>query len=204
MKRVLVSNAADLYALRPEELSALERMGEKSAENLVQAIARSKTRDLSRLVYALGIRQTGEKASRILAERFHTMDALAAASEEELTQIPDIGAVTAQCITDFFHQEQSQDLISRLKAAGVRMESDAQPSDQRFAGQTFVLTGTLEHFDRRAAQKLVESHGGKAASAVSKKTTYVVAGENPGSKLQKAEELHIPVLSEEEFLRLLE
>ena len=200
----LVSNAADLYALRPEELSALERMGEKSAENLVQAIARSKTRDLSRLVYALGIRQTGEKASRILAERFHTMDALAAASQEELTQIPDIGAVTAQCITDFFHQEQSQDLISRLKAAGVRMESDAQPSDQRFAGQTFVLTGTLEHFDRRAAQKLVESHGGKAASAVSKKTTYVVAGENPGSKLQKAEELHIPVLSEEEFLRLLE
>ena len=200
----LVSNAADLYALRPEELSALERMGEKSAENLVQAIARSKTRDLSRLVYALGIRQTGEKASRILAERFHTMDALAAASEEELTQIPDIGAVTAQCITDFFHQEQSQDLISRLKAAGVRMESDAQPSDQRFAGQTFVLTGTLEHFDRRAAQKMVESHGGKAASAVSKKTTYVVAGENPGSKLQKAEELHIPVLSEEEFLRLLE
>ena len=200
----LVRTAADLYSLRAEEVEKLDRMGKKSAENLIRAIDKSRSNDLSRLIYGLGIRQVGEKAAQTLARHFRTLDALMAATEEELTAIDDVGAVTARCITDYFRDPQAQDLIRRLGEAGVNMTSTAETTDQRFAGMTFVLTGTLTRFDRKTAEAMVVERGGKAAGSVSKKTTYVVAGEAAGSKLQKARELGVPVLTEEEFAQMLE
>ena len=200
----LIRNAADLYSLHAAEVAKLERMGAKSAENLIRSIEKSKANDLSRLIYGLGIRQVGEKAAKVLAAHFGTLDALMAATAEELTQIDDVGAVTAQCIVDYLAQPQSQDLILRLKAAGVNMESTRTQVDNRFQGMTFVLTGTLTRFDRKTAQALIEERGGKASGSVSKKTTYVVAGEAAGSKLTKANELGIPVLTEDDFAAMLE
>ncbi|MBR5471270.1 MAG: NAD-dependent DNA ligase LigA [Oscillibacter sp.] len=200
----LIANVADLYSLTAEPVAKLDRMGKKSAENLIAAIEKSRGNDLSKLIYGLGIRQVGEKAAKVLATHFKTMDALVAATEEELTEINDVGAVTADCIVSYFASEQARDLLARLKAAGVNMESTAQLVDERFAGMTFVLTGTLERFDRKAAQAMIEERGGKAAGSVSKKTTYVVAGEAAGSKLKKAQELGIPVLTEDEFAAMLE
>ena len=200
----LVRNAADLYSLHAADVAKLDRMGAKSAENLIRAIEKSKANDLSRLIYGLGIRQVGEKAAKVLAGHFQTMEALMAASEEELTEIDDVGAITARCIVDYLAAPQSRDLIQRLKAADVNMESTRQLVDDRFAGMTFVLTGTLTRFDRKTAQSLIEERGGKVSGSVSKKTTYVVAGEAAGSKLKKAQELNIPVLTEEEFAKMLE
>ena len=200
----LVHTAADLYGLQAPEIAKLDRMGKKSAENLIRAIANSRSNDLSRLIYGLGIRQVGEKAAKVLALHFKTFDALSAATVEELTEINDVGAVTAQCIVEYLAQPQAQDLIRRLREAGVNMKGTTELVDQRFSGMTFVLTGTLTQFDRKMAEDLIEKRGGKAAGSVSKKTTYVVAGEAAGSKLQKAEELGIPVLTEEEFARMLE
>ena len=148
----LVRNAADLYSLRAPDVAQLERMGEKSAENLIAAIARSKGNDLSKLIYGLGIRQVGEKAAKVLAMHFGTLDALMAATTEELTAIDDVGEITARCITEYLSQPQSRDLIARLREAGVNMTSQAELVDQRFAGMTFVLTGTLTKWDRKAAQ----------------------------------------------------
>ncbi len=199
----LVANPADLYDLTAEQLKKLERMGAKSAQNAVEAIAKSKENDLWRLIYALGIRQVGEKAAKVLAAHFGSMDALRRATAEELTQIDDVGAVTADYITRWMQSEQAADLLERLKNAGLNMESRRTLVDSRFAGLTFVLTGALTRFTREEAGEMIEQRGGKAASSVSKKTTYVVAGENAGSKLKKAQELNIPVLSEEEFLALL-
>lgn len=200
----MIANAADLYSLQEEKVAKLERMGKKSAKNLLKAIERSKNNDLSRLIYGLGIRQVGEKAAKVLAAHFRTIDALSAATEEELTEINDVGGVTAQCIVDYLSSPQAKDLIAKLKAAGVNMESKAELVDERFAGMTFVLTGTLSRLDRKTAQALIEERGGKASSSVSKRTTYVVAGEAAGSKLKKAEELEIPVLTEDEFAAMLE
>lgn len=200
----LVRNAADLYSLHAADVVKLDRMGDKSAENLIRAIEKSKANDLSKLIYGLGIRQVGEKAAKVLAGHFQTMDALMAATEEELTEIDDVGAVTARCIVDYLAAPQSRDLIARLKAADVNMESTRQLVDDRFADMTFVLTGTLTQFDRKTAQSLIEERGGKASGSVSKKTTYVVAGEAAGSKLKKAQELNIPILTEEEFAKMLE
>ena len=199
----LVANPADLYDLTAEQLKKLERMGAKSAQNAVEAIAKSKENDLWRLIYALGIRQVGEKAAKVLAAHFGSMDALRRATAEELTQIDDVGAVTADYITRWMQSEQAADLLERLKNAGLNMESRRTLVDSRFAGMTFVLTGALTRFTREEAGEMIEQRGGKAASSVSKKTTYVVAGENAGSKLKRAQELNIPVLSEEEFLALL-
>ena len=199
----LVSNPADLYDLRAEQLADLERMGTKSAQNAVDAIAKSKENDLWRLIFALGIRQVGAKAAKILAAHFGSMEALRRAAAEELTQIDDVGAVTADYIIRWMSSDQAADLLERLKAAGVNMESRQKLVDRRFAGMTFVLTGALSHFTREEAGEMIEQRGGKASASVSKKTTYVVAGENAGSKLKKAQELNIPVLSEEEFLALL-
>lgn len=199
----LVHTAADLYDLTVPQIAALDRMGQKSAENAVAAIEHSKQNDLSRLLYAFGIRQIGVKAARVLANRFHSFDALAAATEEELTEIDDIGAITARFLRQWLDSPQSQDLVRRLREAGVNLESTATQVDDRFAGMTFVLTGSLEHFTRDEAAAMIEERGGKASGSVSKKTTYVVAGEAAGSKLKKANELGIPVLSEEEFLAML-
>lgn len=200
----LVRTPGDLYFLNAEEVAALDRMGQKSAENLLAAIERSKSQDLSRLLFAFGIRQVGQKAGKILAQRFGSLDNLQAATLEELTAVDDIGAITAQNILDWFQSPQSQHLIARLKEAGVNMQAEQKGEDQRFAGKTFVLTGTLDRFTRAEATKMIEDRGGKAAGSVSKKTTYVVAGEAAGSKLRKAQELGIPVLTQEEFLALME
>ena len=200
----LVKTAADLYGLRAEEIAQLDRMGAKSAQNAVEAIAKSRENDLWRLLFALGIRQVGEKAAKVLAARFGSFDALANASEEELTAIDDVGPITARYLREWLESPQSKDLIARLKVAGVNMESRTKPVDSRFAGQTFVLTGALTRFTRDEAAEMIEQRGGKAAGSVSKKTTYVVAGENAGSKLKKAQELQIPVLTEEKFLALLQ
>ncbi len=200
----LIRNVADLYSLHAQDVAQLDRMGAKSAENLIRAIENSKANDLSRLIYGLGIRQVGEKAAKVLAMHFKTMDGLVAATEEELTDINDVGAITARCITAYFAQPQSQGLLRRLREAGVNMESTAELVDERFAGMTFVLTGTLTRFDRKTAQALIEERGGKAAGSVSKRTTYVVAGEAAGSKLKKAQELNIPVLTEDEFADMLQ
>ena len=200
----LVRTPGDLYFLKEEDVAQLERMGKKSAQNLVEAIARSREQDLSRLIYALGIRQVGQKTGKVLAARFRTMDALENASLEELTAVDDIGEITARSILDWFASPQSRHLLTRLREAGVNMEAAEQGSDQRFAGLTFVLTGTLEHFTRDEAAGRIEALGGKSAGSVSKKTSYVVAGEAAGSKLRKAQELGVPVLSEAEFLAMLE
>ena len=170
----------------------------------MEAIAKSRENDLWRLLFALGIRQVGEKAAKVLAARFGSFDALANASEEELTAIDDVGPITARYLREWLESPQSKDLIARLKVAGVNMESRTKPVDSRFAGQTFVLTVALTHFTRDEAAEMIEQRGGKAAGSVSKKTTCVVAGENAGSKLKKAQELQIPVLTEEEFLALLQ
>ena len=199
----LVRTAANLYGLTPEQLEPLERMGKKSARNAVEAIARSRDNDLWRLINALGIRQVGEKAAKMLAQRFGTMDALATATEEELTAVDDVGPITARYLCQWMESPQSRDLLARLKAAGVNMSCKEEAHDSRFAGMTFVLTGALEKFTRDEAGEMIEKRGGKASGSVSKKTTYVVAGENAGSKLQKAQELGIPVLTEDEFLELL-
>ena len=199
----LVSNPADLYDLRAEQMEGLDRMGKKSAQNAVDAIARSKENDLWRLIFALGIRQVGAKAAKILATHFGSMDGLRRATAEELTEIDDVGAVTADYITHWMQSDQAADLLARLQKAGVNMECHQELVDRRFAGMTFVLTGALTRFTREEAGEMIELRGGKVSSSVSKKTTYVVAGENAGSKLKKAGELGVSVLSEEEFLALL-
>ena len=199
----LIKTPGDLYFLREEDVAGLERMGKKSAQNLLAAIERSKSNDLSRLIYAFGIRQVGQKAGKILAARFHTLEALENAALEELTAVDDIGAITAQSILEWMASPQSKHLIQRLAQAGVNMTAAEQGSDQRFAGMTFVFTGALEKFTRDEAAAMVEDRGGKSASSVSKKTSYVVAGEAAGSKLRKAQELGVTVLTEDEFLALL-
>ena len=199
----LVSNPADLYDLRAEQLEGLDRMGKKSAQNAVDAITRSKENDLWRLIFALGIRQVGAKAAKILATHFGSMDGLRRATAEELTEIDDVGAVTADYITHWMQSDQAADLLARLQKAGVNMECHQELVDRRFAGMTFVLTGALTRFTREEAGEMIELRGGKVSSSVSKKTTYVVAGENAGSKLKKAGELGVSVLSEEEFLALI-
>ena len=200
----LVASPADLYYLDWAAVEQLERMGAQSTKNLREAVERSKENDLNRLIYALGIRQVGAKAAKVLAQEFSSLDRLMAATAEELTAIRDIGAITAEYIVSWFAEPQSQHLIRRLREAGVNFESRFQVEDNRFQGKTFVLTGALSLFTRDEATAQIERFGGKAASSVSKKTTYVVAGENAGSKLKKAGELGIPVLTEEEFLALLQ
>ncbi len=199
----LVRSAADLYYLDAESVAQLERMGEKSANNLIAAIETSKGAGLSRLVCAFGIRQVGQKAAKVLASRFADLDSLMAAGETELTAIPDIGGVTAGFIREWFSLPQSRHLIERLRAAGVDFTSHEERKDDRFAGQTFVLTGTLSHFTRDEAAAIIESFGGKSSGSVSKKTSYVLAGENAGSKLTKAEALGIRILTEAEFEEMI-
>ena len=200
----LVKNAADLYTLKVEDISPLERMGKKSAANAVAAIEKSKDNDLWRLIAALGIRQVGDKAAKVLASHFGSMDAIIAATEEELTAIDDVGPITAGFIRSWMDSPQSRDLLARLKEAGVNMVDRTEKVDARFAGLTFVLTGALTKFTRDEATEMIELRGGKASGSVSKKTSYVVAGENAGSKLTKAQDLGIPVLTEDEFLQMLD
>ena len=200
----MLANPADLYSLDFEKLATLPGLGQKSADNLKAAIDKSRENDLSRLLCAFGIRQVGVKAAKVLASHFGTLDALMNATEEALLEVPDVGKTTADALRAWFQSPQSQDLIARLRAANVNFTSHNQVTDTRFVGKTFVLTGALRLFTRDEVTAKIESFGGKAAGSVSKKTSYVVAGENAGSKLKKANELGIPVLSEQEFLDMLQ
>ena len=198
----LISSAAGLYYLRAEDVARLDRMGKKSAENLIAAIEKSKGNSLEKLLCAFGIRQVGQKAAKTLALKLRSMDALLAASEEELTAISDIGPITARFLRSWLDNPQSRHQIELLRAAGVNMLCLSEEKDRRFDGLTFVLTGALETMTRNEAAELIESFGGKAASSVSKKTSYVVAGENAGSKLRKAEELGVAIISENDLIEM--
>jgi len=202
MREHLVSNVADIYRLRAEELKDLERMGEKSSENLIAAIEKSKASGLAKLIYALGIRNVGEKAAKALAVRFGSLDALASATMEKLTAIDDFGEITASCVIEYFSHPQTREFIDELKACGVATTYKAEMSDAAFAGMTFVLTGTLPTLSREAATEIIERHGGKASTSVSAKTTYVVAGEKAGSKLVKAEALGVKSIDEDTLLQM--
>lgn len=199
----LVDSPAELYYVKADDVAKLDRMGKKSADNLIKAIEKSKSAGLSRLLCAFGIRQVGQKAAKTLASHFGTLDKLMEADEEELKQVTDIGEITAGFILDWFKLPQSQHQIQLLRDAGVSFESTDVVKDTRFAGMTFVLTGELSEFKRDEASAIIESYGGKASSSVSKKTSIVLAGENAGSKLQKANELGIKVISEEEFKEMI-
>jgi DNA ligase (NAD+) len=199
----MVKNPADLYTLDLESVAKLDRMGKKSAQNLLNAIENSKKNDLSKLLCALGIRQVGQKAAKVLAIRFGSIEKLAAAGVEELTAIDDVGAITAQYLTEWFASPQSQHLLDALKAADVNMESRAEPVGDLLAGKTFVLTGELSSFSRKEAGEKLEALGAKVSGSVSKKTNCVIAGEAAGSKLRKAQELGVPVLDETQFLTLI-
>ena len=200
----LIQTPGDLYELKAADVAQLDRMGEKSAQNLISSIERSKENDLAGLINAFGIRQVGAKGAQTLAKRFRTLDALMVAGEEALTETPDIGGITARCLTEWFQNPQSRHLIEKLREAGVNFACRQPEGSDQLAGMTFVLTGTLEQLTRNQAKALIEERGGKVVGSVSKKTTYVVAGAEAGSKLDKAERLGIAVLSEKEFSALLE
>jgi DNA ligase (NAD+) len=203
--RGLVTTPADFYKLGLITLSELERMAEKSAQNVLDALTVSKSTTLPRFIYALGIRHVGESTAKTLARHFGTLDALMAANEEEILAVEDVGPVVAQSILGFLHDPLNRELIEQLRAAGVHWdESAVERQSQHLNGKTFVLTGTLPNLKRDEAQALIEAAGGKVSGSVSKKTSYVVAGEEAGSKLAKAEELGVPVLDEEALLQLLE
>ncbi|MBO5364898.1 MAG: NAD-dependent DNA ligase LigA [Clostridia bacterium] len=199
-----IKDCGDLYALTYEDVVSLERFAEKSAQNLMDAIQKSKEQGLDRVLFGLGVRLIGARAAQLLAERFGTMETLMQASKEELSQVPDIGEKMAESLIHYFKEEKSLDLIARLKAAGVRMDYESKRVGDSLSGKTFVLTGTLPTLKRSEAQTMIENHGGKVSGSVSKKTDFVVAGEEAGSKLDKANALGVTVLTEEELLEMLE
>ncbi len=201
-----LSNIADIYYLKKEEIASLKKSGNKFAQNLIEAINKSKSNDLERLICAFGIRHIGNKAARIIARRYGNIEGVMNASIESLNLIDTIGGVSAKSVYEFFHQEQTIDLIEKLKHAGVNMETheDVEQRDDRFAGKTFVLTGTLEKYTRDEVSNVIEKLGGKTSSSVSKKTSYVLAGEESGSKLTKAQELGITIITEQEFEEMIQ
>ena len=200
----LISNIADIYFLKFEDIATLKKNGQKFTQNLIDAINNSKNNDLYRLIAALGIRHIGTKAAKTLAKKYKTMDSLMNASLESLAMTDDIGEISANSIYEFFRQDQTIDLINRLKEANVNMEAlESEDIDNRFEGKTFVLTGTLEKFTRKEASDLIEKHGGKTSGSVSKKTDYVLAGEDAGSKLTKAQSLGVEIITEEQFEEMM-
>ena len=204
IEKGLIKSPADIYYLTLEDISSLWKSGSTAAKKLLKAVEASKQQDVSRLIFALGIRQVGSKAGKVLAGHFGSLDKLMEASLEELTEVPDVGAVTARNIAEWFAQPQSRHLIERLREAGVNFESKRVITDDRFAGKIFVLTGALSKFTREEATEKIELFGGKASGSVSKKTSFVVVGENAGSKERKARELGIPILSEDDFLAMIQ
>ena len=200
----LINNISDIYELNFEDIASLKKNGKKFAQNLIDSINKSKENVLYRLITALGIRHVGGKASKVLARKYKTMENLQNANFEQLSQINDIGEVMANSIIEFFMQEQTKDLIEKLKNAGVNMNClEEESDDKRFEGKTFVLTGSLELFTRKEAEDIIEKLGGKTSSSVSKKTDYVLAGEDAGSKLTKAQSLGINIISETDFKEMI-
>ena len=204
LDKELIHNISDIYELEFEDIASLKKNGKKFAQNLIDSINASKQNDLYRLITALGIRHVGGKASKLLARKYRTMDNLSNASFEELSEIKDIGEVMANSIREFFLQQQTEDLLKKLKQAGVNMNClEEESTDKRFDGKTFVLTGSLEKYTRKEAEDIIERLGGKTSGSVSKKTDYVLAGEEAGSKLTKAQSLGIQIISEEEFSQMI-
>ena len=205
LEKKLITNIADIYTLNFEDIASLKKNGKKFAQNLIDAIEASKSNDLYRVITALGIRHVGVKASKVLAKKYKTMENLANASFKSLSETDDIGPIVANSIREFFLQDQTIDLINRLAQSGVNMQvQDDETIDEIFAGKTFVLTGSLEKFTRNEASDLIEKHGGKVSSSVSKKTDFLLAGEDAGSKLTKAQTLGVNIISEDEFENMLE
>ena len=201
----LIKDAADLYYLKFEDLVKLERMGKKSSENLLQAIAKSKANSLGQLIFALGIRLVGERAGKILAGWFGSIDKLREAEVETLMGIPEIGPKMAESIVAYFKEPGNLMLLERLREAGVNMRQEqAQAGGRPLEGTTFVLTGTLQRYTRKEAQELIENLGGRVSSSVSAKTDYVLAGEDPGSKYDKALAVGVRIITEEEFGEMVE
>lgn len=201
VEKELVKSPADLYSLKKEQLVELDRMGDKSAENLLKSIENSKSAELDRLVYALGIRNIGQRASTLLCEKFMSMDGLLSATKEDISEIDGFGEIMAENVVKALSEPHLRELIEKLRRAGVNMEySKKKSGDGRFAGMTFVITGTLPTMKRDEAKKLIENFGGKVSGSVSKKTSFVVAGEEAGSKLTKAQDLGIAILSENDLI----
>ena len=204
LENKLIETIADIYYLKQADIETLKKDGKKFAKNLITAIEESKNNDLDRLICALGIRHIGTKSAKTLAREFGTIDNLMNASLEDLALVEDIGEITAKSIYEFFKQGQTIDLINKLKKANVNMElKEDEQFDNRFEGKTFVLTGSLEKFTRKEAEDIIENFGGKTSSQVSKKTSYVLAGSEAGSKLEKAQALGVQIISEEEFENLI-
>ena len=200
----LIENIADIYTLKFEDIASLKKNGKKFAQNLMDSINKSKENDLYRLITALGIRHVGVKAAKTLARRYKNIDNLANASFESLSMIEDIGPIVANSIREFFMEEQTLDLIKRLKESGVNTQAiEDEDADNRFEGKTFVLTGTLEKYTREEASNIIEKFGGKTSNSVSKKTAFVLAGEEAGSKLTKAQNLGVTIISEDEFAEMI-
>ncbi len=204
IEKGFICSPADIYYLTLDQMKSLWQKGDTAAKKLLAAIEDSKTRDVSRLIYALGIRQVGAKTGKVLASEFGSLDMLMSATLEQLEQVPDVGEITAKSIHHWFEQPQSQNMIEKLRNAGVNFESTRVITDTRFAGKTFVLTGALSKFTREEASEKIELLGGKVSGSVSKKTSFVIVGENAGSKERKAMELGIPIVSEDAFLEMIQ
>ena len=198
----LIKNTFDIYNLDYDKIAGLDGFKETSANNIRKSVENSKSNDLSRLIFALGIRHIGAKAGKLLADHFRDMDAVMSASAEDILAIEGYGQIMADSVVSYFATDSAKELIEKLKTAGVNMKSTSQVKDERFSGMTFVLTGTLPTLKRSEASKIIESYGGKTSSSVSKKTTYVLAGEEAGSKLDKANQLGIDIINEEQFLEM--
>jgi DNA ligase (NAD+) len=202
LENKLISDCADLYLITEEQVAEIERMGKKSAQNLINSINNSKSAGLERLIYALGIRNIGEVAAEALASRYKTLEALMGATRDELCEIPDFGEITADCVIEFFSREKNIELCKKLTNLGLNTSSTFVMLDNRFEGMTFVLTGTLPSMSRDVASTMIKDRGGKVSGSVSSKTTYVLAGEDAGSKLTKAKNLGVNIIDEEEFLKM--
>jgi DNA ligase (NAD+) len=204
LNRNLIKNISDIYSLNLEDIASLKKNGTKFAQNLIDSINESKNNEFYRLINGLGIRHIGVKAAKQLAKNYKNIDNLQNASYESLVLIDDMGEIMAQSVYEFFSQEQTKDLIEKFKSYGINMKIDEnENSDNRFENMIFVLTGGLENYSRKEAEDIIESFGGKTSSSVSKKTSYVLAGEDSGSKLTKAQSLGIPVINEEEFIKMI-
>jgi DNA ligase (NAD+) len=198
-----VKDVADIYKLTKDKLLSLERMGDKSAQNVLDEINRSRKLPLERVIYGLGIRFVGERTAQFLAEHFGSLDEIVKAGEEELQQVEEVGPRIAKSIVEFFAEPKNRELVDELRAAGLTLKGKKKERGTKLAGKTFVLTGTLANYSRDDAKKMIEDAGGKVTGSVSKKTDYVVAGVDAGSKLDKANDLGVPVIGESEMEKLL-
>ena len=199
----MINSAVDIYKLKKEDILSMERMGEKSSENLISAIEKSKSRGLDKFLFALGIRHVGQKAAKLLAQKFKTIDNIINSKNEEISLLDGIGQIIADSVSSYFSVPANLELIEKFKSCGIKMDFESNIKDRKFENKTFVLTGALSGYTRGEATEIIESLGGKVTSSVSKNTSYVLCGEDPGSKLEKANKLNVKVISEDEFLKMI-